>query len=93
MKTLKPKNKNFIPLKQMVKDAVVFLVNIGVIIGIYLLSIYINGLDGENPSFTEYFNDHSNDFFYLIMSLVLFMIVLMICLYFDDKSFFSEKKK
>ena len=94
MKTLKPKNNNIIPVKQIMRDVAVFFVNIAVIIGIYIASIYLNSMDETTSSagFLEYFNRNSSNFLYLTLSLVLFMVVLMFCLYFDDKSFFNETK-
>ena len=37
MKTLKPKNNNIIPVKQITRDVAVFFVNIAIIIGIVLI--------------------------------------------------------
>ena len=89
MKTLKPKFNNIIPVKQITRDVAVFFINIAIIIGIYILSIYLNSMDASTEGFWEYFNKNFSNFLYLTLSLVLFMAVLMFCMYFDDKTFFK----
>lgn len=92
MKTLKVKNKLLIPAKTIAIDVLIFLINIAVIIGLYIAGIYLNSLQAGTETIKVYFNEHFNDFLYLVLSLALFMVVLMFCLYFDDKTFFSEAK-
>ena len=92
MKTLKPKNKNFISVKQIVKDILLVAINLAIIVGVYVLSIYINSLHGDGGSFVDYFSTETANFLRLVLSLTLFVVILMICLYFDDKTFFTESK-
>ncbi|MBO5286046.1 MAG: HDIG domain-containing protein [Clostridia bacterium] len=89
MKTLQ--SKTAITAVQVVKDVAVILVNILIIIGIYVGSIALNATNESAISFNDYFNGRA-DFIYLLLSTVLFISILLLCMYFDDKSFFKEAK-
>lgn len=94
MKTFKlPKLNKKIPTKQLVKDVAVCLINIAVIVGIYVASVFLNAVGENGIGFVEYFSGAGlTDFLYLVLSLCLFMAVLMICLYFDEKKYFYEAR-
>ncbi len=81
-----------ISARQILKDILVFAINIAIIIGVYVGGIYLNSLGSSDVGFGEYFAGNFSNFLHLILSLILFATVLVICLYYDDKNFFREEK-
>jgi putative nucleotidyltransferase with HDIG domain len=89
MKTLK--SKTAITAVQVVKDSIVIILNLFIIFGIYIGSVALNATKPSATPFYDYFRG-SGDFIYLVLSTGLFISILMLCMYFDDKTFFKESK-
>ena len=60
-----------ISARQIIKDLLVFAINIAVIIGVYVGGIYLNSLGSSDVGFGEYFAGNFSNFLHLILSLIL----------------------
>ncbi len=78
--------------KQVAKDVAVFIANMVVIVGLFVLSIFLNGI-GINPTpqnFFDYFKSSTDLFIYLSLTMLLILFAYSIFLFYDNKEMLKK---
>ena len=81
-----------IPKKQIVKDVFVLVGNMVVIVGLFVLSIFLNGI-GVNKTpqnFNDYFSTSTELFIYLSLTMLLILFAYSVFLFYDNKEMLKK---
>ena len=71
--------------KDVVSNVAVFIINIFITTGLFLVSVYLNNLQTGQPFFSDI-----RPLIYFIMVVALVFSLMAICFYFDDRDFFKH---
>ncbi len=89
---IKAKKRDLLTKGQIIGDVSLFLINFAVIVAMFILGIFLNGIGVGKSSvdYTTYFEKSAGLFFYLCVTMFLVLVAFFAFLYFDNREFLKK---